>query len=114
MPIRPVEPTDRAEWLHMRLNLWGGAAEEHTHDIDTYFATIQSGVTFVVERTEEEDSAGLSKLVSGTMRKGARRPRSPTLKGGTWMRRAVVVTGHPPGAGSRGMGEASWAEGNSE
>jgi aminoglycoside 6'-N-acetyltransferase I len=51
MPIRPVEPTDRAEWLRMRLNLWGGAAEEHTHDIDTYFATIQSGVTFVVERT---------------------------------------------------------------
>jgi aminoglycoside 6'-N-acetyltransferase I len=35
----------------MRLNLWGGAAEEHTHDIDAYFATSQSGITFVVERT---------------------------------------------------------------
>jgi hypothetical protein len=43
MIIRPVEPTDRAEWLRMRLTLWGGAAEELTHDIDTYFATIQSG-----------------------------------------------------------------------
>jgi aminoglycoside 6'-N-acetyltransferase I len=35
----------------MRLNLWGGAAEEHTHDIDAYFATPQSGITFVVEKT---------------------------------------------------------------
>jgi aminoglycoside 6'-N-acetyltransferase I len=34
----------------MRLTLWGGTAEEHTHDIDTYVATSQSGVTFVVER----------------------------------------------------------------
>jgi aminoglycoside 6'-N-acetyltransferase I len=50
MPIRPVRPTDHTEWLRMRLNLWGGAAEEHTHDIDAYFATPQSGVTFVVER----------------------------------------------------------------
>jgi aminoglycoside 6'-N-acetyltransferase I len=35
----------------MRLTLWGGTAEEHTHDIDAYFATPQRGVTFVVERT---------------------------------------------------------------
>jgi aminoglycoside 6'-N-acetyltransferase I len=35
----------------MRLTLWGGTAEEHTHDIDTYFATPQNGITFVVERT---------------------------------------------------------------
>ena len=49
MPIRPVQPTDHAEWLRMRLNLWGGAAEEHTHDIDAYFATPQRGITFVVE-----------------------------------------------------------------
>jgi hypothetical protein len=39
MHIRPVAPTDHAEWLRMRLNLWGGAAEEYTHDIDNYFAT---------------------------------------------------------------------------
>jgi aminoglycoside 6'-N-acetyltransferase I len=37
----------------MRLTLWGGTAEEHTHDIDTYFATPQHGVTFVVESTGE-------------------------------------------------------------
>jgi aminoglycoside 6'-N-acetyltransferase I len=35
----------------MRLSLWGGIAEEHTHDLDAYFATPQSGVTFVVEST---------------------------------------------------------------
>jgi aminoglycoside 6'-N-acetyltransferase I len=29
----------------------GGATEEHTHDIDAYFATPPRGVTFVVERT---------------------------------------------------------------
>jgi aminoglycoside 6'-N-acetyltransferase I len=52
MPVRPVQPTDHAEWLRMRLHLWGGAAEEHTYDIATYFTTPQSGVTFVVERTE--------------------------------------------------------------
>jgi aminoglycoside 6'-N-acetyltransferase I len=51
MIIRPVEPTDHAEWLRMRLNLWGGAAEAHTHDIDAYFATPQRGITFVVEST---------------------------------------------------------------
>lgn len=50
MPIRPVEPTDRTEWLRMRLTLWGGTAEEHTHGIDAYFATPQSGITFVVEK----------------------------------------------------------------
>jgi aminoglycoside 6'-N-acetyltransferase I len=50
MPIRPVELTDRTEWLRMRLTLWGGTAEEHTHDIDAYFATPQSGITFVVEK----------------------------------------------------------------
>jgi aminoglycoside 6'-N-acetyltransferase I len=32
----------------MRLRLWGGAAEEHTQDIDVYFATPQRGITFVV------------------------------------------------------------------
>jgi hypothetical protein len=51
MIIRPVQPTDHAEWLRMRLNLWGGVAEEHTHDIDAYFATPQHGITFVVEST---------------------------------------------------------------
>jgi aminoglycoside 6'-N-acetyltransferase I len=35
----------------MRINLWGGTAEEHSYDIDAYFATPQSGVTFVVEST---------------------------------------------------------------
>jgi aminoglycoside 6'-N-acetyltransferase I len=51
MIIRPVAPTDHAEWLRMRLTLWGGAVEEHTHDVDAYFATPQRGVTFVVEKT---------------------------------------------------------------
>jgi aminoglycoside 6'-N-acetyltransferase I len=36
----------------MRRTLWRGAAEEHTPDMDTYFATPQGGITFVVERTE--------------------------------------------------------------
>jgi aminoglycoside 6'-N-acetyltransferase I len=34
----------------MRLNLWGGTAEEHTQDIEAYFATPRGGITFVVER----------------------------------------------------------------
>jgi aminoglycoside 6'-N-acetyltransferase I len=50
MHIRPVQPADRAEWLRMRLQLWGGTAAEHTPDIDAYFASPQEGVTFVVER----------------------------------------------------------------
>jgi len=49
MIIRPGQPTDHAEWLRMRLTLWGGAAEEHTNDIDAYFAAPQRGITFVVE-----------------------------------------------------------------
>ena len=50
MLIRPVQPIDHAEWLRMRLNLWGGAAEEHIQDIANYFTTPQRGITFVVER----------------------------------------------------------------
>jgi len=78
----------------MRLTLWGGTAEEHDHDIDAYFATPQSGVTFVVESTGG-GLCGFIELVSGTTRKGARRPRLPTSKGGTWMRRAVVTNWAP-------------------
>src|SRR5262249_40051329 len=51
MHIRPVQLTDHAEWLRMRLTLWGGTTEEHTQEINTYFATPQRGVTFVVEST---------------------------------------------------------------
>jgi aminoglycoside 6'-N-acetyltransferase I len=64
MLIRPVQPTDHAEWLRMRLNLWGGAAEEHTHDIDAYFATPQRGITFVVERP----GGGLCGLIEVSLR----------------------------------------------
>jgi aminoglycoside 6'-N-acetyltransferase I len=35
----------------MRLQLWGGAAEDHTPDIEAYFATPRGGITFVVEST---------------------------------------------------------------
>jgi hypothetical protein len=51
MIIRPVVPADHAEWLRMRLSLWGGTAEEHTYDIATYLATPQDGITCVVEST---------------------------------------------------------------
>jgi aminoglycoside 6'-N-acetyltransferase I len=51
MHIRPIQSRDHAEWLRMRLTLWGGTVEEHTHDIDAYFATPQDGVTFVVDKT---------------------------------------------------------------
>ena len=64
MHIRPVEPTDHAEWLRMRLYLWGGAAEEHTHDIDAYFATPQRSITFVVERP----TGGLCGLIEVSLR----------------------------------------------
>jgi len=51
MIMRPVAPADHAEWLRMRLNLWGGAAEERTHAIAAFFATPQGGITFVAEST---------------------------------------------------------------
>ena len=50
MPIRPVEPTDHAEWLRMRRTWWGGTAQEHTQEVESYVATPQNGITFVVER----------------------------------------------------------------
>jgi len=34
----------------MRRNLWGGTAEEHTHDMNAYFSSPQDRVTFVGER----------------------------------------------------------------
>jgi aminoglycoside 6'-N-acetyltransferase I len=67
MPIRPVQPTDRAEWLRMRLNLWGGMAEEHTQDIDAYFSSPQNGVTFVVERS----AGGLGGFIEVSLRNDA-------------------------------------------
>ena len=48
----------------MRLTLWEGAAEEHIQDIDTYFATPQHGITFVVERT----GGGLCGFVEASLR----------------------------------------------
>ena len=83
MLIRPVQPTDRAEWLRMRLNLWGGTAEEHTQDIDAYFSTPQDGVTFVVERHRRRTLRiyrGQSPELRGRLH---RRPQSPISKGGT-------------------------------
>src|SRR5215510_5423045 len=90
MPIRPVQPTDYAEWLRMRLHWWGGAAEEHTYDIDTYFATPQRGVTFVVERC----GGGLCGFIEVSLRdyaEGCQTSPVATLKDGTWMRKAVVA-----------------------
>ena len=67
MIIRPVAPADHAEWLRMRLNLWGGAAAEHTQDIHTYFATPQGGITFVVERR----GGGLCRCIEVSLRNDA-------------------------------------------
>ena len=50
MDIRSVQPTDRDEWLRMRLNLWDGSVEEHAREIDAFFSSSQDDVTFVVER----------------------------------------------------------------
>jgi hypothetical protein len=70
MIIRPVESTDHAEWLRMRLTLWGGTAEEHTHEIDTYFLP-HSVASPSWQKELGKDSGGLSRSVSETMRKGA-------------------------------------------
>ncbi len=64
MLIRPAHPTDHAEWLRMRLILWGGAAEEHIQDIATYFTTPQRGITFMVERI----GGGLCGLIEVSLR----------------------------------------------
>ena len=70
MIIRPAAPADHAEWLRMRLNLWGGAAEEHTHDMDAYFwASRTEGRSSWND--QQVDSVGLSKSVSGTTLKDA-------------------------------------------
>ena len=52
MDIRSVQPTDRDEWLRMRLNLWDGSVEENAREIDTFFSRLHDGVTFVVERPD--------------------------------------------------------------
>ena len=77
MLIRPVQPTDHAEWLRMRLNLWGGAAEEHTHDIDAYFATPQRGITFVVENPTRFSVQGIDKQLVGEVAANIRKLRKP-------------------------------------
>jgi aminoglycoside 6'-N-acetyltransferase I len=69
MSISPVAPTDHAEWLRMRLTLWGGTAEEHTQDMHTYFATPQHGVTCVVEST----GGGLCGFIEVSLRDYAER-----------------------------------------
>ena len=74
MHIRPVQPPDRAEWLRMRLQLWGGAAAEHTHEMHAYFASPQAGVTFVVERP----AGGLGGFIEVSLRNYAEGcPTSP-------------------------------------
>ena len=64
MIIRPVAPADHAEWLRIWFNFWGGTAEEHTHDIDAYYATPQRGVTFVVESA----GGGLCRFIEVSLR----------------------------------------------
>jgi hypothetical protein len=119
MPIRPVQPTDHTEWLRMRRTLWGGAVEEHPHDMDTYFATPQGGITlpqggitFVVERT----GGGLCGFIEVSLRSYAEGCQtSPVAYIEGWYVDAEShrhILGTPPCAGSRGMGEAAWAQGN--
>ena len=110
MHIRPVQPTDRAEWLRMRLNLWGGTAEEHTQDLDAYFSSPQDGVTFVVERP----AGGLCGFVEVSLRNYAEGcTTSPVAYIEGWyvdqdLRRREI--GQPARPSRRGMGEASWAQ----
>ena len=114
MIIRPIAPADYAEWLRMRLHLWGGAAEEHTQDIATYFATPQRGITIVVART----GGGLCGFIEVNLRNYAEGcMTSPVAYIEGWYvdeESRSSHPGHPPCAGSRGMGEEAWAQGNGE
>jgi aminoglycoside 6'-N-acetyltransferase I len=51
MRIRPVEPSDAAEWLRMRTALW--PSDDHASEIEEYFASgglPSLAVVFVAER----------------------------------------------------------------
>jgi len=63
MNIRPVQPTDRAEWCRMRDSLWPGSPDDHVQEIDAFFSSPQNGVAFVVERPDA-GSVALLRLVS--------------------------------------------------
>jgi aminoglycoside 6'-N-acetyltransferase I len=54
MIIRPVEKTDRAEWLRMRRLLWPEApVTEHENEMDGYFMRGENSLTWVAEKADK-------------------------------------------------------------
>lgn len=51
MLIREVKPSDRAEWLRMRIALWPGSDEDHERETGEYFRQPEPNTAvFVAER----------------------------------------------------------------
>jgi len=71
MPIRPVEATDAAEWLRMRLALWpDSSTEDERGEVEWFLAGYPSPTlmaAFVCERPED----GLCGLVEVSIRASA-------------------------------------------
>jgi len=62
MQVRPYQPSDRHEWLRMRLNLWPeGDSALHLSDMDAWLARADA-VVLVVARVGESGLAGFAEI----------------------------------------------------
>ena len=64
MKVRPLEPTDRAEWLRMRSSLWPESISRHPADIDAYLSGEARDAIVLVAQREDGSLGGF--LEAGT------------------------------------------------
>ncbi len=81
--IRPIAPTDRAEWLRMRLALWPGEADAHKPDIDLFFAGENALLEqiWVAEEGDGENLVGFIELALRPYAEGCEASPVPFIEG---------------------------------
>lgn len=57
-PIRPVRPSDREEWIRMRILLWPEWPEDHPPEVDAWLDEVRPDrEVFVLEREDDPPAA---------------------------------------------------------
>ncbi|HSF15135.1 MAG TPA: aminoglycoside 6'-N-acetyltransferase [Vicinamibacteria bacterium] len=94
--VRAVEKRDKAAWIRMRTALWPGAEEEHTREIESYFAGSAFQMNAVLVAEANHRLLGFIELAIRPSAEGSRSERVGYIEG--WF----VV----PEARRRGVGRA--------
>lgn len=69
--IRLVQPTDKAEWLRLRLALWDEPLDQHEKEMAEILENFETSPVWVAERSNDGASGGLCGLLEVTIRREA-------------------------------------------